>query len=103
MSVIQAQPARTFTEVAHELGCHPSALTRWTLKGVLLKDGTRLKLEAIALPGSWRVNQDSLDRFLAALTADRTRNTPAESVPLRPVRSARSAQVHRELAEAGLI
>jgi hypothetical protein len=99
----QAQPARTFTEVAHELGCHPSALTRWTLKGVLLKDGTRLKLEAIALPGSWRVTREALDRFLTTLTADRTSNTPAATAPTKPVRSARSERVHADLVEAGLI
>jgi hypothetical protein len=101
----QTQPARplTFTEIAHELGTHPSAPTRWAIKGVRLRDGSLLKLEAIALPGSWRVTRESLDRFLAILTADRTNNTPAAATTPNKPRSSHQAQVHAGLVENGLI
>jgi len=103
MSGVQAQPALTYAQIAHELGCHPSAPARWVLRGVLLSDGTRMKLEAVALPGSWRVTREALDRFLATLTADRMASTPAASAPIKRVRSARSEQVHADLVANGLI
>jgi hypothetical protein len=104
MPTVEAQPARlTFTEIAHQLGTHPSAPTRWATKGVRLRDGSLLKLEAIALPGSWRVTREALDRFLATLTADRTSNTPTATVPARRPRSAHAEQVHASLLANGLI
>jgi Helix-turn-helix domain len=91
----QADPERllTLAEIAHELGCHPSGPTRWIVKGVALKSGERLRLEAVRLPGSWRVRRESLDAFLQSLTADRAR--PDIEAPAQPRSQAHSARVER--------
>ena len=73
MSAVLADNERLLTtsEVAHILGCHPSAVIRWIQRGTVLASGARLRLEASAIPGGWRVQRSALDRFLAALTLDR--------------------------------
>jgi hypothetical protein len=104
MSSVHAQPALTYTQIAHELGCHPSAPARWVLRGVLLKDGSRLKLEAIALPGSWRVERQALDKFLEILTEDRMQaHGEASTTSTKPVRSGQTERVRSELRAAGLL
>jgi hypothetical protein len=88
----------TLAEIAHELGCHPSGPTRWIVKGVALKSGERIRLEAFRLPGSWRVRRESLDAFLETLTADRAR--PDTHEPEQRCNQAHSARIQR--MQAGL-
>jgi hypothetical protein len=106
MSAAQAQadPERllTLTEIAHELGCHPSGPTRWIVKGVALKSGERVRLEAVRLPGAWRVRRESLGAFLETLTADRASlDTEAPANRSKQTRSARIERMHAGLADAG--
>jgi Helix-turn-helix domain len=103
MSVVQTdlEPLLTTSQVAHILGTHPSACVRWIQKGTLLSRGARLKLEALATPGGWRVRRSALDAFLAALTDDRTGTSTA--APKAPARSARVARMNANLASAGLL
>jgi hypothetical protein len=92
----------TTSQVAHILGCHPSACVRWIQKGTLLSDGVRLKLEALATPGGWRVRREWLDAFLERITVDRagTPNTTPETPKSIP-KSERVARMHAGLAAAG--
>jgi hypothetical protein len=57
-------------QLARLLEKHPSAVTRWLMKGVQLRDGSRIYLDGARTPGGWIVAASAVDRFLAALTAD---------------------------------
>jgi len=84
------QPLLTTSEIAHILGCHPSAVVRWIQRGTVLSDDTRLRLEAIATPGGWRVHRSALDAYLARLTADRKgAPIPAASTSANSIRTER--------------
>ena len=93
-------PLLTPSAVAHLLRCHPSAVIRWITRGTLLSSGARLKLQAFATPGGWRIQGAFLDVFLEAVTADRMQ--PSDEVVSKPPRqSARVAEMHTALAAAG--
>jgi excisionase family DNA binding protein len=94
------EPLLTTSQVAHILGCHPSACVRWIQKGSVLADGTRLKLAAVATPGGWRIRREALDAFLERLTADR--GGDPEPAP-KPRQSARMAQMYAGLTAADLV
>jgi hypothetical protein len=86
--------------VARQLGVHPSAVIRWMTKGTLLSDGSRLRLQHIKLPGSYRIRQQWVDDYLAALASDREH--PGESPQIaKPARFARVEQMNVALAAAG--
>jgi hypothetical protein len=101
MSAVLAdlEPLLTTSQVAHRLGCAPSACVRWIQKGSVLSNGARLRLEAIATPGGWRIRPSALDAFLAALTDDRA-GKPAEA-PNMSAKSPRVVEMHSALAAAG--
>jgi hypothetical protein len=101
MSAVQTdlEPLLTTSQVAHILGCNPSAVVRWIQKGSLLSNETRLFLEALATPGGWRVRRSALDAYLARLTADRTGKPAPASTPAR--QTARTERLDAELAAAG--
>jgi hypothetical protein len=61
-----------------------------------MRDGTRLKLKAIRLPGGFRTTQQWLDEFIEALTRDRT-GAPAPS----EVVEERARRAEMALAEDG--
>src|SRR5262245_330663 len=94
------EPALTTSRIAHELTCDPSAVVRWIQKGTLLADGTRLKLEAIATPGGWRVSREALDAFLEAVTADRA-GKPQPAPTTKPARGERIQRLDAALQAAG--
>jgi hypothetical protein len=52
----------------------PTSITtiwRWIANGVKLRNGSRLRLQAIRYPGGWRTRREWIDEFLDALTNDR--------------------------------
>lgn len=51
---------------------HVATLRRWGTVGVLLRDGSRLKLKLTRLPGRWVVSEAAIREFIDTLTADRT-------------------------------
>jgi hypothetical protein len=58
------------------VGSH--AVTRHITRGVRLKSGQRLQLQALRTPAGWVTTRAWLDEFLTALTLDRTGRTPKE-------------------------
>jgi hypothetical protein len=88
---------------------HVATVTRWIVDGVLLRDGTRLRLRGTRLPGRWVVEPAALQEFLVALTADRSatptsaQRTP-QPVPARTPSARRKAdeRAARRLDEIGI-
>jgi hypothetical protein len=91
----------TPSEIARRLKLDPSAPVRWMRRGVLLTDGSRLRLEHLCVPSGYRVKQECLDAFLQTLSADRAGKVYA--APKGPARSARITQMNAALAAAGLL
>jgi hypothetical protein len=80
---------------------HPATVTRWIMRGVALRNGSRLRLAATRTPAGWLVTDDALDAFLAALTTDRT-GEPAPAPPSATAARRRElARVSRELDAEG--
>jgi hypothetical protein len=92
----------TTVDIARRLQCHPSAPTRWIVKGTVLRDGSRLRLPAVRTPLGWRVDPEDLDVFLKAIAADRIRPDKPPGRPGRkPKTSPHDAAVNAELAACG--
>jgi hypothetical protein len=86
--VITGQELLSVSKAGRLAGVSPSAATRWITDGVALRDGQRLKLKAIRLPGGYRTTEQWLDEFVAALTRDRTgASVPAELAEKRARRA----------------
>src|SRR4051794_19491 len=87
-AVIQHQENRSVSSIARSMDVSPAAVTRWIINGAKLRDGTRLKLKAIRLPGGFRTTQLWLDEFVEVLTRDRTgASMPSEVVGERARRA----------------
>ena len=88
-------------DIARSLQVSPSAPLRWLTRGVLLADGSRLKLRSIRLPGSYRVRPEWLDAFLQAVADDRA-GAPTDTLETpRTARTARISAMNAKLLEAG--
>jgi len=92
---------RTPIEIARELRLDPSAPVRWLKKGVLMSDGSRLRLRHLCVPGGYRVKQEWLDEFFQAIADDRAGRGKLNRTP--PVKSARVLKMDAELKAAGLL
>jgi hypothetical protein len=88
------------SDVARQLCVHPSAVIRWMNRGTLRPDGSRIRLQHIKLPGSYRIKQRWVDEYLEALASDRqgASKTP-EAKP--QARSERVDRMNVALAAAG--
>jgi hypothetical protein len=92
----------TCGQVAHRIGVDPAVPARWIKKGRALKDGTVVRLEALRIPGEWRVTPEALERFLRALADDSIPpDRPAARRGRPPKQSPHDAAVDAELAAAG--
>jgi hypothetical protein len=65
-------PLISVSDAGRRLGVSSNAITRWIVDGAKLRDGSRLRLRAIRLPGGFRTTERWLDEFVEALTRDRT-------------------------------
>jgi hypothetical protein len=82
---------------------HPATVTRHILRGVRLRDGSTLRLAARRTPGGWVVSPQSLDEFLARLTADRCGATaPATEGSSKAARRRTVERAEAELASIGI-
>ena len=97
---LREQKLYTPSDVARLLNNHPSACVRWIQRGVLLKDGTRLHLAALRVPGAWRIAPVDLERFLEIVKADALK-CPEDAPTMTQARSEQIAEMRRELKEAG--
>ncbi len=93
-------PYLSLTQVARRLPpsragkpVHVNTVTRWILVGARLRDGCRLRLTAVRLPGRWVVTPEALEEFLAALTADRSAEPGAGGVSGVPTLGPRPSSV----------
>jgi hypothetical protein len=50
-------------------------VTRWITLGVMLSDGSRLRLPATRYPGGWRIALNDFRKFIETLTADGKQET----------------------------
>lgn len=102
---LREQKLYTPSDVARLLNNHPSACVRWIQRGVLLKDGTRLHLAALRVPGAWRIAPADLERFLEIVKADALRlPEPAAAGPtMTKARADQIVEMRRELKEAGIL
>ena len=88
----------TCGEIARLHDVHPDVPRRWIMDGRRLRDGTLVRLEALRIPGQWRIRPEALERFLQILAADQIKpHRPAA----KPGRSAHDAAVDAALIEAG--
>jgi hypothetical protein len=72
-----SQVARHFPPSRNARPVHVATVTRWIVQGALLRNGTRLHLQAIRAPGRWLVEPEAVEEFLAALTTDRALPAPS--------------------------
>jgi hypothetical protein len=93
-------PPLKIIDVCRERGVTPSAVSRWIGKGVLLADGSRVRLRATANPHGWRIDRHDLNAFLAAVTADRLTQAGAADEIRSP---GEDEQLKKDLAAAGAI
>lgn len=101
MNPAQTGPEKYLTpaDVANPLQMSPSGPARWMTRGVLLRDGSRLRLRHIRLPGGLRTLQSWVDEFLQAVAEDRA---GAAAKPKPTInKTARLAKLNAELAQNG--
>lgn len=82
---------RRLVEQARRLDTHPNSITRHIRNGVLLRDGSRLRLRATVTPGGYRITDADVDAFYEALTADRLGESAPASCADSPNKSHRAA------------
>lgn len=93
---------RPLAQLARELEVHAGTLMRWILRGVLLSDGSRLKLAATRFPGAWKTTDLAVREFLDRLTVDRVGADSASSAIATPAQRRHEIErAERELQAAG--
>ncbi len=90
-------------EIARDLNINPATPVRWANRGVVLSDGTVIRLKHTRLPGGIRVKPEDLDAFLTAITEDRTKSPAVkDGTPMSSrTSSKRIATMRAGLAENG--
>lgn len=96
-----SQVARRFPPNRNDRPVHVATITRWITSGVLLSDGSRLKLDAKRLPGRWVVTDDAVTKFIDRLTTDRTGQPTPPPVSTSVARRRASERADRELDKIG--
>jgi hypothetical protein len=84
--------ARMLGELKGGRPVHPSTPYRWATRGVLLRDGSRLKLEAIVLSGRPVSTRAALLRFIAAQQPDDTTDNSTSTPLSGPARRRRDSE-----------
>jgi hypothetical protein len=71
-----AQAAKLLPRYRRDRPVSPSTLFRWIHDGVRLKNGERLRLEAVRISGKFVTTQQALSRFLDQQSTDTARSLP---------------------------
>jgi hypothetical protein len=88
----------SFAEMARELGKHPSVIQRWRSPGIKVADGTRRRLAAWRVGGTWMTTRSAVAEFIDACTAGCDRPSTGTDVPRSPAEARRSYEAaEREL------
>jgi hypothetical protein len=90
-----SQVAKRFPPFRNGRPVHVATITRWIVQGVRLRDGSRLHLCAVRLPGRWVVETRAVDEFLELLTLDRA----GDSSPRATKPAATASAARRRAAE----
>ena len=78
---------------------HPATITRWIVKGIKLRDGSRLRLKADRYGSRWMIKPSDFAQFLRDTTESFLPSDAASPAPRSPAKVRRAA----EQAEAALI
>ena len=100
----QTEVLRRPAYYARRVGAHPSTVIRHITNGILLPDGTRIRLKATRLGARWLVAESDWATFISLQTDARI---PADDQPTEAPRSparrrAASERAAVELAKLGL-
>src|SRR4051794_11661958 len=96
-----AKTAKMFPSFRGDRPTHSATVVRWMVEGVRLKDGSRLKLEAVRLPSGWVTTPSAVQRFIEALTADRSGEPALPPVRTTVARTRAVERADKALAAAG--
>jgi hypothetical protein len=81
---------------------HPASITRWILRGILLRSGERLRLIAERQPNRWVVTEAAVRDFIARLTADRLGEHAPSPPEVTASRRRAADRAERELTAIGI-
>lgn len=71
----------------------PCTVWRWLRDGIILPDGTRLRLESVRIGSGYLTSREAIDRFVIAQTeAHRAADDPAPPAPRTPTARARASE-----------
>jgi hypothetical protein len=96
-----SQAARRFPPFRKDRPVAPSTIFRWIASGVRLRDGRRIRLEAVRLGGRWLTSEQAVQRFIDRQTP----NVDADSAALARApsqRTRRAEQAAEALEAAGI-
>lgn len=77
-----------------------SCILRWITDGASAPDGTRVRLEAVRMPGGWVSTQGAMRRFFQALTPRLDQAHPEIRTPIARQRAMERAA--EELSQEGI-
>ncbi|MFO0857076.1 MAG: helix-turn-helix domain-containing protein [Phycisphaerales bacterium] len=98
---IVTQDRISLSKLAKELSLDVSTLYRWTLRGVLARNGDRVRLKVFKLAGRTYVRRDDLESFMDAVNQQST--TGATQTPTPTKSSVHShLRARSELEQAGI-
>jgi len=90
-------------DIADKLNVHPSQIVRWCRRGLLLSDGSRLRLPAVFVGRELRIREADLSEFITRKTEDRGIGVDDRPGPRSPARRQRESQhATRRLDAAGV-
>lgn len=100
--ISMAEAAKMFGSCRNGAATHPATLARKCLKGDLLPDGTRLKLEHVRVANRLMTSRQAVVRHIAALTAAAGQPATSEAPVRSPAARTRdSAKAAAELESMG--
>ena len=83
---------------ARQLNVHPSSLSRWCQRGAKTKEGQRIRLEHLRMPGRIVTSQAAVARFLMRLDGEPETKGAALRTPAQRTRASREAgEILREM------
>jgi hypothetical protein len=83
-------------------GLNSATLKRWAVIGAQLRDGSRIKLDAVYVPGGWTVAIEAVERFIRAVSNDRCGNAATQEAAPTKTRVRELDRVDRQLDSLGV-